>query len=680
MRHRFAGGLEGPCGGAGWGASTGKPVRYRSEIDGLRAVSVLGVVSYHAAPRTITGGFVGVDVFFVISGFLITSNILADHAAGRFSILGFYEKRARRLLPALAAVLIATTLAALLLLPPRELTEYARSLLGVSGFFSNVHFYKQTGYFAPLAADQPLLHTWSLAVEEQFYIVWPLVVAFAVRGRSRLLRPLIWTATALSLAAAQWELARDPAGSFYLVPFRAWELGLGALLAVGALPKPRRSAAELLSALGLGMIVGAMLLFDQTTPFPGFAAALPCVGAVLFLHATQGTPTVTAKVMSLRPTVFVGLISYSLYLWHWPVLVLGRAALARPLAGATASGAVMLALCLAALSWRFVERPFRARGFLSRATVLRGGATFLAVSALAGVGLIATNGLRAYASADVLAAERDEDSKDWTCLAPPKATAPIALSRCVHGGRSDAYDVLLWGDSHANHIAPGLAEVANARGLTIREASEGACQPSFEAATAGSPECAAFNRAVLAEARRQRGLRLIIVSARWTKLIDRIVADDSTFERTEARLEPVLRSTLRVIRRSFGPEVQIVVIGSTPEFDTAIARCFARLRHQGSGTDACERRTPMNSVPSNAGDAAIVRVAAHIPGVRVYLPRSLFCDGELCRTREGDTVLVRDDHHLTNAGGRLIAERLFATVDGTGAEQSLRPLTGRAPR
>jgi len=310
------------------------------------------------------------------------------------------------LLPALAAVLAATTLAALVLLPPLELRDYGSSLLWVSGFLSNVHLRLTTGYFAHAAADQPLLHTWSLSVEEQFYIVWPLVVAWLAQGHVRRLRPIVWIASLASLALAQWWLGHDPTPVFYLVPFRAWELGLGALVAVGALPTPGPRAAEALSGLGLGMVVVAMCVLDSHTPFPGVAAAMPCVGAMLFLHATAGTPTLAARAASWRPAVFVGLISYSLYLWHWPVLVFGRIVVARPLVGSEALVAVVLTFGLAILSWRFVEKPFRRPGSFTRSQIFGGSAALLATGALAGLMLIETRGLRALASPGVLLAER----------------------------------------------------------------------------------------------------------------------------------------------------------------------------------------------------------------------------------------------------------------------------------
>lgn len=631
----------------------------------MRAVSVLGVVAYHAFPNALTGGFVGVDVFFVISGFLITSNILAERAAGHFSILAFYEKRCRRLLPALGAMLLVTSVAAILLLPPSELEEYGSSLLWVSGFVSNLHFRHDFFYFAPLAVDQPLLHTWSLAVEEQFYIFWPLIVAFIAQARATRLRPIVWGATFVSLAASQWELGNAPGGAFYLVPYRAWELGLGALIAVGALPVPGRVARELLSALGLAMIVAAMMVFDGKTPFPGIAAALPCVGAMLFLYATSGGHTLAARLASLRLAVFVGLISYSLYLWHWPVLVLARAAFARPMAGWEAAAAIAVAFIMAILSWRFVERPFRRKGVFTRPQILRMSAGLLAAGAAAGLVMMQTAGFQAFASPAVIAAERSKTSFDWTCLSKPKDTVPVKRTSCTHGPRRDGYDVLLWGDSHANHMHLAVAEAAVARGMTAREASQEACKPFLDPALvplAATKQCIAFNRAVLAEARADPGLKLVILSARWTKLGVALAGSGKASDRLPARMDTIFSDMLLAVRRELGPGVRIVVVGSTPEFDVFVASCFARERHQGRTGGRCDHRAPRVADLATRADAAIARAVASVPGTSAVFPHTMMCAAGACRTIRDGRILFWDDSHLTNEGGRLVARDLFTSL------------------
>src|SRR6056297_20083 len=337
-------------------------MHYRADIDGLRALAVLPVLAFHAGLAPFSGGFVGVDVFFVISGYLIAGLILPRIRAGRFSLLEFYERRARRLLPALFVVMAVSGALAAALFLPAELREFGQSAVAATLFASNVLFSRETGYFETEAALKPLLHTWSLGVEEQFYLLFPLLLmALAARRAGRVaLVPVLAALALASLALAAWAVPRAPAFAFYLLPTRLWELMLGALLAVAPLPALRRRAVrEAAAAAGLAAILWAMLRYSEATPFPGPAALLPCLGAALVIHAGASGPTAVSRALSLGPVVFVGLISYALYLWHWPVLVFAEYAAVRELTTVETGAALALSGVLAALTWRFVERPFR---------------------------------------------------------------------------------------------------------------------------------------------------------------------------------------------------------------------------------------------------------------------------------------------------------------------------------
>ena len=355
---------------------------YRPEIDGLRAVAVVPVILFHAGLASFSGGYVGVDVFFVISGYLITSILIEDLQAERFSITRFYERRARRILPALFLVLACTTVAGWIWMTPAQLAEYSRTLVAVILFASNIHFWQTDDYFAPAAELNPLLHTWSLAVEEQFYIVLPVLLFAAWRfGRKRLLWAMI-TLSLASLALAQWGSANAPTPNFFLIPTRAWELGVGAICALLLANAPPRANAPL-SGLGLALIVGSVFVYDEATPFPSLFALAPVGGAALvILYGGSSTPV--ARLLSMRPVVGLGLISYSAYLWHQPLFAFARIrSLTHP------SVALMLVLALASvalayLSWRFVENPFRRRA----ASPLPSRRAVFVASGLAAAGLV----------------------------------------------------------------------------------------------------------------------------------------------------------------------------------------------------------------------------------------------------------------------------------------------------
>jgi peptidoglycan/LPS O-acetylase OafA/YrhL len=328
---------------------------YRPDIDGLRAVAVLCVLAYHAAPQALPGGFIGVDIFFVISGYLITGIIASDLARARFTLAGFYARRIRRIFPALALVLAATLAYGALVLLPQEFSLLGRDTAAGAAFVANLAFWSEVGYFDRDAATKPLLHLWSLGVEEQFYILWPLLLAALHRGGAIRLWPLAALA-ALSLALC---LGLAGTASAFYSPFtRLWELAAGALLALALRQgwNPPRPAA--LSLAGLALILAPLALLNHHMPFPGWRAIPPVLGTVLLIAAGPAAPA--NRALAWRPAVAIGLISYPLYLWHWPLLAYAHVIhQGRPLKPLLVAALVAVAIALAWATWRFVERPIR---------------------------------------------------------------------------------------------------------------------------------------------------------------------------------------------------------------------------------------------------------------------------------------------------------------------------------
>jgi peptidoglycan/LPS O-acetylase OafA/YrhL len=369
---------------------------YRPDVDGLRAVAVLSVLLFHARVPGFSGGFVGVDVFCVISGFLITSITVREIKDGSFSLAAFYERRARRILPALFVTVLVSWMAAALLYMPPEFASFSASVAATATFVSNIVFWNQSGYFAGPAEIKPLLHVWSLAVEEQYYLLFPpALMVFARRGRNAAFG-FIGIVFLISFAVGVWATIRAPGAAFYLTPARAWELMLGAMLAFDGIPGIGGDRiANCAGVLGLGMIAWAVAAFSSATPFPGWNAAIPCVGTALLLHSGGSGRTVTARLLRIKPLVFVGLISYSLYLFHWPLLAVARYFWIAPLP--PWAGPVLLGIAgvAAALSWRFVEQPFRARSRITRRQVFSAGAVASAVAITAGLGGYLSDGIPA---------------------------------------------------------------------------------------------------------------------------------------------------------------------------------------------------------------------------------------------------------------------------------------------
>lgn len=494
---------------------------YRPEIDGLRAVAVLPVIAFHAGFSGFSGGFVGVDVFFVISGYLITGILTSDLEQGRFSILRFYERRARRILPALFVVLAASIVAAQFLLMPPPFADFAASVFAVALFLSNMLFIAEVDYFGPAAEATPLLHTWSLAVEEQFYILFPLLlwVLWRLAGRRGVWGGVVVLGL-LSLAFSEWAWRTHPAETFYFLPSRAWELLAGSLCAVLRRARTARPAIaqQLVALAGLAAILGSVVLLSRDTPFPSLWAMFPVGGSVaIILFATPGTWV--AHWLSRRPVVAVGLISYSAYLWHNPLFSFAR--IGWP--GEPGLGLLLLlsalSLGLAWLSWRFVELPFRHQ---------RGRAPALAkrwqvfVAALAGIAVLVGFGLWGYFS--------EGRAQLWLRTASPQERQTYALLRTSRtfqrwqddGGcrfntrvldpeveirlrecaRLHGPGLAILGDSHAIDLADALIEARAAPflyGMT-----QGACRPDtphsdcgydgFLALVTAQPEL--FSRAV----------------------------------------------------------------------------------------------------------------------------------------------------------------------------------------
>lgn len=385
--------------------------RYRSEIDGLRAVAVLPVIIFHSGSQWMPGGYVGVDIFFVISGFLITGILMREHEAGAFSILRFYERRARRILPALFTVIAVTSILAVFLMLPYELRDFAKSVISVVAFVSNIFFWREANYFATDAERLPLLHTWSLSVEEQFYIIFPIALWVFWKYWRAALVPAMIVVSLASLVLAELMVSRVPGAVFYLLPTRGWELLAGSLSAIYLLrrAKPNRVSGEILGGFGLLAIVYSILSFDAGTPFPSLWALFPVLGTVGILVGASDR-TLVGRLLSWRPAVAIGLISYSAYLWHQPLFAFARVATPDGNPAAWLMGMLGLAsLILAWVSWRYVETPFRRRGaFNARQIFLQSCAGAAALLGLAAVFLLSQG----------LAVRFPQEQRAWLVTSP----------------------------------------------------------------------------------------------------------------------------------------------------------------------------------------------------------------------------------------------------------------------
>lgn len=454
-------------------------LKYRADIDGLRAVAVGLVVAYHAFPEYVPGGFVGVDIFFVISGYLVTSILLKEHDRGTYSLLSFYERRVRRLFPALLLVLAAVLVAGWFLLYPDEYVELGRHAFAGAFFVSNVVSWMDAGYFDAQAGYKPLLHLWSLAVEEQFYLVFPLLLALAVRAKAGVLI-LIAAGIAASFLYGLWVLPVDPASAYFLPQSRFWQLligsALGALHWEGLLNNVQVGGAP--SFVGMALMVGTAFAISPETPFPGWWAVPPTIGAAMFIASSPSNWV--NRMVALRPLVWVGLISYPLYLWHWPLLSFAWIVEAEQPGGKVRLALVGVSVALAALTYLFVER--RVRHGLTWKWAPIGMAASVFLVGLAGHLVVREQGVKQRPGSTVIAAQAEFMGALWPYVSNDLCLNSYPFSEVeklrwwfCSQNRPGSPEILLMGNSYANQMYPGLVNTEPFAHHVIL--SIGTCEP-----------------------------------------------------------------------------------------------------------------------------------------------------------------------------------------------------------
>lgn len=609
---------------------------YRADIDGLRAIAILPVLLFHAHVSGFSGGYVGVDIFFVISGFLITGIIAREVDEGRFSIIRFYERRARRIMPALGVMLVAVLAGAAWLYLPGDFESVPKSALAATLFISNIFFFTETGYFAGGADTKPLLHTWSLAVEEQFYIGFPILLMLVARFIPRHRIAIVGGIAALSLAIAI-ALQRDTSGfAFYMLPPRAWELFTGALLALGAIPAVRpRWLREGIALAGLAAIGFAVHYYDRDTLFPGITAMLPVVGAAAIIHCAPGT--LTGRLLSLRAMTWVGLISYSLYLWHWPLIVLTEYATDAELSGARAVIVILAAFAAAVLSWRFVEQPFRdPRRVSQRRIFLLTGGAMAALCAIA-LAMIAAGPWPTRFSPQVLALAAGSSD-----VSPYRAQCHDVDMRgatpCTLGAANMPPDAILWGDSHGVELAYALSEAARTHNRALIQRTTSSCPPVEGYDAPRDPRCARTNTAVLKAIHADRSLRHVFLAAYWANETFNTPAFAAQVDSTIAALVADGR--------------KVTVFGPVPPQDFNVPRELAHFARDNRietamGNDAAKVR---------ASTARLLAIFAkwQARGVVLIDPVDTLCVTGRCDIIRDGKPLYFDSHHLSVAGARLL--------------------------
>jgi len=591
---------------------------YRADIDGLRAIAVLFVVASHLHVPHLAGGYIGVDIFFVISGYLISSNILPQIRSGAFSLREFYVRRIRRIFPALIAMLAVTIPFAWRFLFPSEMVAYARSLLAAVFACSNTLLWSWGGYFSSENELKPLLHTWSLGVEEQFYLLFPLCLLVLTRIRRHAwIRPFICALAVASFAVAWFLTPRSPNTAFFNVGLRAWELMIGAILSQHYLPSLRRVSRELAALIGLLCIVLPALLYTANTPFPGLAALPPCIGAALLIAAGENGPSLPGRLLSLPPLVFFGLISYSLYLWHWPVQVFynlrhlqacAPGSCATPMGHAVQAGIFLVSVALATLSWRYVETPVRRRTtiFTARRLVVASSASAALVAACC-IFLIATHGAPArYTPNQVLAASQlgVDTYLPWrwgSCSLGLEHTSADMYDQahCLPFTQGKRHYLLL-GDSHAAHLWPGFSTVFS--DLQIGQVSIAGCNLLPDKMTDSIPTCGSMATFVYRDllVRNSPGEHIdtLIVSAQWHPYD-----------------LPAIGHLVDFARQN---HIGVVLIGPSIAYDLPLPRMLGNLSAIGGNLAVVQAHATPDPIQLDAQMAALARDQWHVPYISYF--------------------------------------------------------------
>jgi peptidoglycan/LPS O-acetylase OafA/YrhL len=684
---------------------------YRKDIDGLRAIAVIAVVLFHARVSLFSGGFVGVDIFFVISGYLIGAHIYRDVSKRQFSLARFYQRRAKRILPALLAVLLFCYGVSILLLSPVEMRRFGAFAVSSLLSVSNIVAWHQWNYFTSWALQYPLLMTWSLGVEEQFYIFFPmLILLLSLFSRSRggnqeqnrkfIFRMVLLVAVvscALSVVATlsdssigiqhPWMHLGGPSEAFYLLPYRAWELAAGVLMALyeARANSPAEAGdfyggsrfSDLRGAAGAALLFVSIFLYGPSTIFPGAAAILPVIGAVLVLSAPAAW--LNRKVWSSRPFRWIGLVSYSWYLWHWPLMSFGNIVADKPLGHGTMVWLAVVALGCAWLSYRFIEQPFR-KSKTATAPLLWRYAAVCFVFAIPGVFMVLSQG---YPSRfPVLAAEeRSVVLDDHACFGHE---SPQMTQECFPkpDGRPA---IAVLGDSHAVMISPVLTELANGAGMRLLTVAHAACVPLIGViqnvpGMAFDPSCGVFNQAALKLLANDPTVHTVVLAGQWASPAVNYVPGYGfvpighrhpvSAAESEANLEQGLEAMVSGLKHA-GKRVILIQDIDTLKFDPQrrvrtyqmpVRRWVARLLEGPESAPGAVANDEMYAKENTAAAAVVAQVASK-EGLETFDLRSQLCKAATCMIFADGHVIYVDDNHLSPQGAE-VALGGFPIIDG----------------
>jgi peptidoglycan/LPS O-acetylase OafA/YrhL len=648
-----------------------RPALYQPAIDGLRAVAVLLVVGYHAFPSLVTGGFIGVDVFFVISGFLITNILARGCERNDFSWREFYARRIRRIFPALAVVLLSSLAFGYLLLSLHEFRQLAKHVAGGTGFISNFVLWNEAGYFDGSAETKPLLHLWSLGIEEQFYLLWPPFLYLAYK-RSKNLFTSILIVAGLSFVYNLGEGGRNEIADFYSPASRFWELAAGGLLACATRGVQNRHARNLASVAGLALIAVAATTFTKHDAYPSWRALVPVAGAFLLLMSGHES-WVNRALLSRSAFVRIGLISYPLYLWHWPLLAFLRLDTSGEPSLLMRSAAVAVSFLLAALTYELIEKPVRF------GASLKGKVAFLCASMaiIGGVALYAHQS--DTASAVLRPPSPTGDPLAWTYWSDRACEAKYGTSPCQTNNETPS--IMILGDSHGNHLYPGFAQTEPKTDVI----SAGTCLPLdgiylHVKKNQEQNSCNTTNSFQIAQNVLQNNpaIKTVIISFRWRHILtgqiknphehdlwegvwlSSTVAEDAGLNDAEL----LDRGLTRALAYLQSQKMNVVLIRPTPELDPELNDA-CKLALASTASD-CLMPAKIYDDERRLEEPMLAKLQSLFPDLLIYDPRNALCDADTCAIVKDGVPLYRDNHHLSLNGSLYLAKDIKSWMSRKG--------------
>jgi peptidoglycan/LPS O-acetylase OafA/YrhL len=621
--------------------TSGRLHGYRPDIDGLRGISVVAVIAFHAFPDWVPGGFIGVDVFFVISGFLISGIIFDEMRSGAFRLRSFYARRIRRIFPALVLVLTATVLLGWWILLPQDMLHLGKQMLSSAAFAANFCFWFQSGYFSPDAHGFPLLHLWSLGVEEQFYIVWPLVILLLRRKPDRVFAAILIIA-ALSFLLNILSIDRHEA-DFYSPLTRAWELMLGVAAAwiMRRYPQPLSDREiEAIRIVGLAAILSAALVLNSRMRYPGWLALVPTAGSVL-LVLSPDRGGATSYLMARGPIVSIGRISYPLYLWHWPLLVLAEAFKFSTLTELERLLVVAVSFALAALTYEWVEKPVRFGGG-GRTKIIPLGASMLTIAVAGGV-IVSANGFATRFPAAIRAVAEMPDRREWRhheCFLDLQRETTFAAS-CMEEKQPL---IFVWGDSTMAALMPGLRRRQQDSHFGLAQFTATSCPPQLSVDVPGYPACRGVNDVVLQK----------IASAHP----DVVLMQSRGSIHPEDEM-PALKRTFQALHELGVP--RIVLLGPAPVWKRTLSGEVLSYFVKYHAIIPQRYATGV----THFWDDARMQAFANELGVEYISTWDVICNAEGCLTRLSDApddLVIHDVHHFTTAGAIYFVDKVWDRI------------------